>query len=988
LEDTLRSFTLALILCLSTVPLSAQSIASGVVRGVVEDSTGRPLGNVRVAVTDPQSGVTRADVTPRGGTYAFAFLPPAEYTLLAERIGFLPVEVRGVKVSAGSDAELRITLRSVEPPVMEREVVAFGSRLDGSAAGPAWVLGPLELRRLADGDRSLGTAARFSTLADEALVIEGLPARHAQLSVDGIGFRFPSHPGLDRVQGSLPAFPLAAFTSLSVDPRGPDVEWSGFQSGRVSAAGRRGANRLEASVYSDWAPISLASSRHFDPKAVSGNSFRGGLVVAGPVIRDTAHFVLGVDAQRLELPFAPAWGARAADSALLAAGDSLGVDLRAYAAPRVTTVRVASGFGRFEWQANARNRLSVLAFGSRLESDGPVLGETHVPGLGARRESWDLGIGGSLTNVLSGAVALELRAGFEIGRQDWLDAGVPGTWIVDGPESWGSDPALPGRFRRTGARATETLHLTTGPHQIKLGGGGGFVSHEDVFAWGRSGQFVFGGPALLQTLDGGFTQTVGREPIAKFRAYELGWFMQDRWRLAPGAELLLGLRVDWERVDRTALARNAELLAISGIVTDSIDPTVVKMSPRVGLSWDVGNTHRWVVRADGGVYHGAVAADALAEAVAEAGGRQLRTGVGPLGRWPAAPDSIVAAPVGAVVSILPTGFSPPRSAKAALGVSGALGRGLIVHLAGSYRHTEFLVRRRDLNRVPGQAGRDQYGRPIYGLLDQRGAAVLATPGSGRRLDGFAVVNALNQDGVSDYLGVTARLERRVGRVLTLSAGYTYSQTRDNVPGIAHGPDMQLSPFPDSLNGAEWEDGVSDFDVPHRLVLGAELAFGAARLAGFYGLQSGRPFTPGFRDGVDANADGSWRNDPAFVDDQVAGIPDLLAAWDCLRTQVGGFAERNSCRGPAKRTLDLRLVVGPFRLGYPVEIVMDAMNLLDAELADVDRALYLVDQSQSLTRDAATGLVTVPLVVNPDFGTPIRRYGSGRYLRFGVRVNYE
>jgi hypothetical protein len=70
------------------------------------------------------------------------------------------------------------------------------------------------------------------------------------------------------------------------------------------------------------------------------------------------------------------------------------------------------------------------------------------------------------------------------------------------------------------------------------------------------------------------------------------------------------------------------------------------------------------------------------------------------------------------------------------------------------------------------------------------------------------------------------------------------------------------------------------------------------------------------------------------------------------------------------------------------LVVDAMNLLDTEFADVDHALYLVDPAGALSTDPATGVVAVPLVANPDFGKAIRRYGQGRYLRIGVRVNYE
>ena len=116
---------------------------------------------------------------------------------------------------------------------------------------------------------------------------------------------------------------------------------------------------------------------------------------------------------------------------------------------------------------------------------------------------------------------------------------------------------------------------------------------------------------------------------------------------------------------------------------------------------------------------------------------------------------------------------------------------------------------------------------------------------------------------------------------------------------------------------------------------------------------------------------------------------MVSQWQCLRTQGGQCVERNSCRGDWLNTLDLRLTVSPIRLGgYPIELVVDGLNLLDPDLAEPDRALFLVDPEGSITRDPATGVVTIPLIVNPNFGKPVTRYSTGRAVRVGVRVNYE
>ena len=62
-------------------------------------------------------------------------------------------------------------------------------------------------------------------------------------------------------------------------------------------------------------------------------------------------------------------------------------------------------------------------------------------------------------------------------------------------------------------------------------------------------------------------------------------------------------------------------------------------------------------------------------------------------------------------------------------------------------------------------------------------------------------------------------------------------------------------------------------------------------------------------------------------------------------------------------------------------------MTDAEAPVVDRALYLVDGNAALVTDPGTGVVTVPLVANPNFGQPLARRATGRAIRVGVRLNY-
>jgi hypothetical protein len=307
------------------------------------------------------------------------------------------------------------------------------------------------------------------------------------------------------------------------------------------------------------------------------------------------------------------------------------------------------------------------------------------------------------------------------------------------------------------------------------------------------------------------------------------------------------------------------------------------------------------------------------------------------------------------------------------------------------RRTDHLPRREDLNLAPTVAANDQYGRPIYGELAKNGGLLAAVPESNRRFVEFDQVWGIEATGESRYVGLTLSAERPLIGGFGAWASYTWSKTEDDwLIGNPAEPLSQLSPFPHGLSG-DWQDGRSDLDVPSRALVGVELKLPGSygpHLTALYRFQSGYPFTPGFRPGVDANADGSAVNDVAYVDNAVAGIADLVSQWPCLSSQVGGFAERNACRGPNLHSLDARLAIDIGLAGErSVSIVLDAVNLIATENGRVDNALYLVDPAGSLTVSPDGRNYTVPLIANPDFGTLITRFTPQRFLRLGLRVGF-
>ena len=105
-----------------------------------------------------------------------------------------------------------------------------------------------------------------------------------------------------------------------------------------------------------------------------------------------------------------------------------------------------------------------------------------------------------------------------------------------------------------------------------------------------------------------------------------------------------------------------------------------------------------------------------------------------------------------------------------------------------------------------------------------------------------------------------------------------------------------------------------------------------------GITSGQPYTPVVQG--DINGDGSSRNDRAFVfnpatvaDTNVRnGMNALLAstsgnAKSCLQAQIGAIADRNSCVGPWRPSLNLQVNIRPSLFNSRLALSVQAINTL-------------------------------------------------------------
>jgi outer membrane cobalamin receptor len=144
------------------------SATSGTVSGRITTSSGAPVADVQVSLTD----LRRSTTTDSTGHYAIADVPAGTFTITFQRIGFAPA-VRKV-VSAGADVTADVTLRESVLELTGIQVTASANATDAlNSPQPTSVRSGEELRQ-----------SQSPTLGE---TLEGIAGVHSWSTGAGIG---------------------------------------------------------------------------------------------------------------------------------------------------------------------------------------------------------------------------------------------------------------------------------------------------------------------------------------------------------------------------------------------------------------------------------------------------------------------------------------------------------------------------------------------------------------------------------------------------------------------------------------------------------------------------------------------------------------------------------------------------------------------------------------------------------------------------------
>lgn len=995
---------------------SAQSLTEGSIEGDVMLADGVPVGSVVLTLTDQALGSSRVFEADLGGHFAIQLVPPGTYTLLAERGGYQPVRYRNVKVAGGERTVLKVQVVRRPPPITQvEEREASDQRLVPTVArvGEIETEHEVEWPNRRSDLAELNHNSSLATTPDEprfgfTTASGGLPQGYSRLVVDGLPGTWMRHPGASNEPAGSPVFPTYLVGQAQLLSQVSDVEGYGASGLQVNAFTRRGAERFRFEPFLAVAgKAGVGSSQN--PADSSLTSFWAGGRVSGALVPGKAQFAAGLHYEQVEYASARPWepdsGSLGGTAVPLAATlDSVAhahdsaVKVGRFTQPPVRSWHGGGGEARVDWQASPKYSVMTRLNLESWKETNSLVAQDPLNGSGTDLDARDFSGAAALEAKWENGTTDEFRLGYRHSQRDWSGDSLATTYLVGDGIGIGRSPLAPSSFKRNVWDITEAFGVRFGAGRRNVAKVGFQFSANDWsqdYLYGRGGIFLFGDLNQFANGTGSYFQASDSSGEASFKYTEVALFGQVAWRIGAGLSANAGLRWEEQKLPSSSLGKirsDSVFQATFGLRNDVVPSDGKDIGPRAGIVWQGGADRSWLVSLAGGWFFGQLDPAVLSEVQLSDGQQVVQRGLGSMASWP------TVAPGGLTSSRRFALFDPnhayrnPRTTKFDFEARKQLHSDVTVTLNGGYHHTDYLLRRTDLNLAASASTTTDEGRDVYGTLVQEGGLLVVQPGSNRRVTAFDMVSGFSPTGFANYYEAGITVERRAPSGLTLGASYTLSRTRDNwLRSWTGDPADELSPFANQQPGKEWAEGRSDFDIPHRLTVYAEYHFGTripVTVGGRFRLRSGLPFTPGFRPGVDANGDGSGNNDPAFVNTSIPGIPGLIAQYPCLDGQQNQFAQRNSCRSDMVHALDLNLAVGlPVRsLGGRVEVTLDAFNLVASKTGLVDRALVLVDPQGTLTTNGQ-GQLVLPLIANPDFGKLMSLRTENRLVRIGFRLSY-
>jgi Carboxypeptidase regulatory-like domain/TonB dependent receptor len=961
-----------------TAKAASPQAVNATLSGRVTDASSGSVANAAVTAVSATTGFSRTVETQSSGAYTIPALPAGEYNVTAAFSGF-GKQTKTIVLQVGQEADLDFVLSpgNIEEKI---EVGATADLAEPTRTEISTVITERQINNLPVNGREFINFALLSpavTIGDTTsgntdVIVE--PVTKLSFAGQNIHFNFIAVDGADDIstasgiqRGTPPQESVQEFRVVNTDY---SAEFGRAVAGIVNIITRSGTNDWHGILYEYFRNSSLDAISLLQANGaheLRQNQF--GAAIGGPLQKDKTFLYANFEGQRRgESPFY--------NSAVLANITAINnVKVNTFGLPAepalgsvLRTNDTDNGFVRVDHRFGDNENVFVRYFinDGRLLNQSPLNDGFDLPSSYKNNFYRDQSLSGTLASVITPNLVNELRVQYARRSFDFPTVTSQPHLEVSNTFATGVNRGNPDFYRESRFEIVDNVTHTHGRHTLSFGGNYNWVRTYESFplfypfegdfasldAYLGTGAFAATGPSpfviFFERFDAAsnfeeptlntavyrgssFSPAIRNQAAGSLDHSYDGLYVQDKWRASNHLTLNAGLRWDWETWP-------------SGV----LDTQWKNFDPRVGMAYQIGSKHNFVVRAGFGLFHGTFPSPLLDCQRPSCGGT--------LGTYPGRPElnsldaatRLFAFASGpgitsfALNQLLTTGTYPDAvpfpnvcfPGETLLSQCGFFGDATVVRFDQTSKTpygiqasvaVEFTPLPDTSVSISGLHIRGVHLGSFFNINqpdpsgvelvhDSRGDAgakncYFASPGCtgnpGTADPRWAIYFEATSRWDSQYDGLLLNVNKRLSHNFNYGLSYTFSKTIDD------GPNPSFVLVPQDSRNLRGERALSSDDVRHRLVLNATFttpkawnAFGRDFVIGtIVTIQSPQRFTK-FA-GSDVNGDVFGNNDRV------------------------GIEPRNTFVGDNFRSVDLRLSRAfPIRETKKLEFIAEAFNLFN------------------------------------------------------------
>lgn len=987
LRWTLRAAVVVAALASGTTELAAQGVTTGAISGVVRNDQGRGLPSATVLVTNRTTGARSSATTrPDGSYYVQGLETGGPYTVSSRLLGFAPKDSSGIMISLGQNqrVDLLMSARATELGAVSIIGTTTSAVITASHTGVGTTVTDSAIARLPTLNRnftdfvvltpSIGTKGPGNSGGGQnnrfnAIQIDG------SVASDLFGLGATGQPG---AQAGGKQISLEAVKEYQVLLSPYDVRQGSFTGFLVNAVTKSGSNDFHGS--GTYATRNETYRRNLSFLRTPFQQEQAGFWLGGPILRDKVFFSVAPEFQRTHEPAGGPFlgtGSPTASPVLQGGVDSLVNILTTQynfpdpggAAAVENDNPLANMFARLDFVNLPMNSRLVTRY-NYVDAQQDILSRSstrlNLSNNGYNFRSVTNSALAQIFTNFSGGSSNEFLIGYTTVRDKRVvPLNAPFVLISriqntsgTGQISAGTENSSQGNeLDQNVFEITNNFTIPWNDHRFTIGTKNEFLKIRNLFGQNSLGNFTFGTLDSLR-LNNPSSAVIGlkldaADGAARFGARTLGAYVADEWQATRNLSVTVGLRLDVPGLTDSPNT-NPGIQTNLSINTANVPKNVMQWSPRFGFNWDVTGDQTNQLRGGSGVFVGRPAYVWLSNVFGNSGvngyANLTCTGMASAPQMPAVGAALpttcdLAATPAITVNTVDPDLKFPSVWRSSIGYDRRLPWNVIATVEGMYTRavSQFYYQNIGLNDTT--IGVDFKGRTLYGDIST-GNTVLPVFKTGVS----NVFNLTNTSKAHDYsYSVTGQLQKRFTDAFEGMFAYTYGHSY-SVWDLTSSVALSNWQFGRSYAGRQDVEELrpSKFDTPHRFVGSASYSLPSKTdISLVFFSESGVPFEYVY--GTDVNGDGFNSNDLIYIPTDARTLTEIrfaalgtltaaaqadsleayISARECLNSQRGKFIQRNSCRTPWTKTVNLSARQSLRTIGTHNFIVqLDVFNFLN------------------------------------------------------------